>query len=145
MEAILQLVATLSAGLFAGAAAYVSLVEHPARMQCGTRLAVTEFGPSYKRATAMQAPLAAVGFLSGTAAWLIGGHILLVVGGVLLGAVIPLTLVVIMPTNKQLLDPSLDKDSVLAKQLLVRWGRLHALRTILSGVAFVIFLVLKSR
>ncbi len=145
MEAILQLVATLSAGLFAGAATYVTFVEHPARMQCGTRLAVTEFGPSYKRATAMQAPLAAVGFLSGTAAWLIGAHILLAVGGVFLGAVIPLTLIVIMPTNKQLLDPALDKDSALAKQLLVRWGRLHALRTILSGVAFVIFLVLKSR
>ena len=94
----------------------------------------------------MQAPLAAVGFLSGTAAWLIGGQILWAAGGICLGATaIPLTLIIIMPTNKQLLDPSLDKDSALAKQLLVRWGRLHALRTILSAVAFVIFLVLKSR
>ena len=40
MEAILQLVVTLSAGLFAGAATYVTFVEHPARMQCGARLAV---------------------------------------------------------------------------------------------------------
>ena len=53
----------LSAGLFAGAAAYVTFVEHPARMQCGIRLAATEFAPSYKRATLMQAPLAAIGFL----------------------------------------------------------------------------------
>ena len=66
MESGLQLVATLSAGLFAGAALYITLVEHPARMQCGTGLAVTEFGPSYKRATVMQAPLAAVGFLTRT-------------------------------------------------------------------------------
>ena len=58
MEAALQLLATLSAGLLAGAAIYVTFVEHPARMQCGTDLAVTEFGPSYKRATMMQAPLA---------------------------------------------------------------------------------------
>ena len=145
MEAVLQLVATLSAGLFAGAATYVTFVEHPARMQCGSRLAVTVFGPSYKRATVMQAPLAAVGFLSGTGAWLIGAHILWAVGGVLLGAAIPLTLIVIVPTNKQLLDPALDKDSALAKQILVRWGRLHALRTILSGVAFIMFLILKSR
>ena len=56
MEVVLQLVATLSGGLFAGAALYTSLVEHPVRMQCGTRLAVTEFSPSYRRATAMQAP-----------------------------------------------------------------------------------------
>jgi hypothetical protein len=62
MEAALQLLATLSAGLFAGAATYITFVEHPARMQCGTDLAVTEFGPSYKRATMMQAPLAQSAF-----------------------------------------------------------------------------------
>jgi len=60
------------------------------------------------------------------------------------GAVIPLTLIVIAPTNKQLLDPALDKDSHLAKRLLLRWGRLHTLRTILSAVAFVMFLMLRS-
>jgi hypothetical protein len=144
MEAVLQLVATLSAGLFAGAALYITLVEHPARMRCGTRLAVTEFGPSYKRATVMQAPLAAVGFLSGTAAWLTGVHFLWAVGGALLGAVIPLTLIVIASTNKQLLDPALDRDSALAGRLLHRWGWLHTLRTILGAVVFVMFLVLKS-
>ena len=92
----------------------------------------------------MQAPLATVGFLSGTAAWLIGGHVLWAAGGVLLGAAIPLALIVIAPTNKQLLDPALDKDSALAQRLLLRWGRLHALRTILSGAAFVMFLILKT-
>ena len=143
MEAALQLLATLSAGLFAGAAIYITFVEHPARMQCGTDLAVTEFGPSYKRATMMQAPLAAVGFLGGTAAWLIGAHFLWAAGGVLLGAVIPVTLIVVAPTNKQLLDPALNKDSLLAKQLLLLWGRLHAIRTILSAIAFVMFLMLK--
>ncbi len=144
LEWVLQLVATLSAGLFAGAATYVTFVEHPARSQCGTSLAVTEFGPSYRRAARMQAPLAAVGFLSGTAAWLVGGHILWAAGGIFLGTAIPLTLIAIAPTNRQLLDPGLDKDSALAKQLLLRWGRLHALRTIVSVVAFVVFLIGKS-
>jgi hypothetical protein len=46
---------TLFCGLFAGAAIYVNLVEHPARMECGPELAATEFGPSYPRATVMQA------------------------------------------------------------------------------------------
>ena len=63
--------------------------------------------------------------------------------GKLLGAVIPLTLIVVAPTNKQLLDPALDKGSPLAQQLLPRWGRLHAIRTVLSAVAFVMFLILK--
>ena len=144
MQAALQLIATLSAGLFAGASTYVTFVEHPARMECGTRLAVTEFAPSYKRAAMMQATLAAVGFLSGTGAWSVGAHFLWAAGGLLLGAVILLTLIVIAPTNNQLLDPSLDRDSPLAQQLLIRWGRLNSIRTILSAVAFVIFLIQKS-
>ena len=144
METALQLIATVSDGLFAGAATYITFVEHPARMQCGTGFAVMEFGPSYKRATIMQAPLAAVGYLSGTAAWLIGAHFLWAAGGVLLGTVIPLALIVFAPTNKQLLDPALDKDSPLAELLLRRWVRLHTIRAILSAIAFVIFLILQS-
>ena len=54
----LPIVAILASTLFAGAALYVSLVEHPARLSCGTELAATEFGPSYKRATVMQVALA---------------------------------------------------------------------------------------
>jgi hypothetical protein len=41
--AISESLAILSSGLFAGAALYISFVEHPARMQCGTALALTEF------------------------------------------------------------------------------------------------------
>jgi len=59
MLELTQIVAILSSTLFAGAALYVSLVEHPARLSCGTELAATEFGPSYKRATVMQVVLAA--------------------------------------------------------------------------------------
>jgi len=58
--------ALLCAGLFAGAAIYISFVEHPARLECGTQLAATQFGPSYRRATLMQAPLAAVGLIAGS-------------------------------------------------------------------------------
>ena len=60
---------------------------------------------------------------------------------VLLGAVVPFTLIVILPTNKQLLDPSLDPRGVKATALLIRWGRLHAVRSLLSGVAFVLLLL----
>ena len=50
---LFELIATICAGFFAGAAIYITLVEHPARLECGTELAVTEFGPSYRRATLM--------------------------------------------------------------------------------------------
>jgi hypothetical protein len=65
---ILEMLLTLSAGLFAGASIYINLVEHPARMECGTSLAVAEFAPSYRRASVMQGLLAVVGYLSATAA-----------------------------------------------------------------------------
>jgi hypothetical protein len=59
-----ELIATLSSGLFTGVAVYINLAEHPARMQTGTRPALAEFAPSYKKATVMQVSLAIVGFLS---------------------------------------------------------------------------------
>jgi len=142
---LLGMLATLSAGLFAGAAIYINLVEHPARMECGTALAVTEFAPSYRRAAIMQGALGAVGFLSASAAWLMGYSCWWLVGGIVLLSVIPFTLIVIFRTNKQILDPSLDKNSELASQLLIHWGRLHAVRSILGLISFLIFIFLLGR
>jgi hypothetical protein len=85
---LIQLVATLSTGLFSGAALYINLVEHPTRILCGTAIAVTEFGPSYKRAAVMQATLAVLGSMSGIIAWLMTSGITWLLGGLLLVAVI---------------------------------------------------------
>jgi Domain of unknown function (DUF1772) len=131
-----EVLATICAGLFAGAGLYINLVEHPARLECGTELAATEFGPSYRRASWMQALLAAVGFLSALVAWTQGRGATVLVAGILLGLVIPFTLIVIMPTNQRLLAPDLDRTSAEAASLLARWGRLHAVRTGLSLLAF---------
>jgi hypothetical protein len=38
------MVAVLACSLFAGAAVYINLVEHPARLACGTEIACTCFG-----------------------------------------------------------------------------------------------------
>ena len=133
--------AALSAGLFAGAAIYINAVEHPARLSCGTELALREFAPSYRRATIMQASLAIIGCAAGLwSAWA-SGDVLVASGAVLLGAVVPFTLIVIFPTNTRLLDASLDPNSAEARQLLDRWGRLHAVRSVLSTAAFAVFLV----
>ena len=135
---LLELIATLCAGLFGGAAIYITLVEHPARLECGTALAISEFGPSYRRATVMQASLAALGLVASVGAWLEGRGLVVLIAGLLLGLVIPFTLIVILPTNKGLLDPGLDRGSAEAAALLARWGRLHAVRSILSAVAFAV-------
>lgn len=142
MRQIAEFVAVLACSLFTGAAIYISLVEHPARMECGVELAATEFAPSYRRATIMQATCAALGLLSSITAWLGGATFWWLVAGVLLGLVIPFTLIVILPTNKRLLSPTLDKRSVEAGRLLACWGKLHAVRSVLSGTALPLFLYL---
>ena len=135
---LLDLVTLLSLGLFAGAALYVTLVEHPARLRCGTALGIAEFGPSYRRGAVMQASLAAVGCLVGVADWARGHGVLPLAAGLLMAAVIAFTLVVILPTNKRLLDPALDSGSAEAATLLARWGRLHGVRTVLGGAALLL-------
>jgi hypothetical protein len=72
MLAIVKFMAVLATALFAGAAVYITFVEHPTRLGCSTEIAATVWAPSYKRATVMQASLACIGFLSGLAAWLLG-------------------------------------------------------------------------
>jgi hypothetical protein len=137
-----SLVAVVCCGLFAGAAIYISLVEHPARLECGVPLALTEFRASYGRAARLQASLAGVGSLAAGATWLSGAGTGWLLGGLLLVSVVPFTLLVILPTNKALLDPQTANDLPRARELLVRWGRLHAVRSVVSGIAFVLFVAL---
>jgi uncharacterized membrane protein len=137
---IFEILATLCAGLFAGAAVYINAVEHPARMSLGTATALAEWRPAYRRATLMQAPLAIAGLLAAVGAWATGAGSAWLLGGVLLGLVVPFTLVVALPVNKQLLDPAMEGDLDRARSLLTRWNRLHAVRTLLSVVALVLFL-----
>jgi hypothetical protein len=59
--------------------------------------------------------------------------------GLLLLLVVPLTLVVILPTNKRLESQELDLRSEVAAAPR-RWGRLHAICSVLSGAAFSVFL-----
>jgi drug/metabolite transporter (DMT)-like permease len=74
LQALAQFLTVLSCGLFAGAAMYITLVERPARRECTTEVAVTEFRPRYRRAAVMQASLAALGFVCSIAAWLVEHH-----------------------------------------------------------------------
>ena len=138
----LQFLAALSTCLFAGAAIYINLVEHPARMGCETKTAATVWAPSYKRATVMQASLALMGLLAGVAVWLLGGGAMWLVGALFIGAVVPFTFIVIMPTNHQLLAPGRDLSSNETRSLLEKWGKLHGVRSALSLVASVIYVAL---
>jgi len=132
----LELVATLCAGYFAGAAFYVSLVEQPARLACPMPVALAEFRPGFPRARALQASLALLGTLCAILAWLRGAGKGWLVAATCLASVVGFTLARLAPVYARLLDPSLDAESPEARPLLVRWGRLHAVRTALGFSAF---------
>ena len=135
-----QLIATLCCTLFAGAAIYINLVEHPARMSCDTKTAASVWAPSYKRATNLQAQLAIISFIAGSVSWILGGGVMWLVGAVLIGLVVPFTFLAIMPTNNQLLAAGRDLASAETRTLLEKWNRLHAVRSALSLLASIIFL-----
>jgi anthrone oxygenase-like protein len=138
----IEFLATLCTSLFAGAALYINLVEHPARMGLETQIAARQWAPSYKRATWMQAPLALVSFLSGVVAWFMGAGVGWLVAAVLIGAVVPFTFIAIMPMNHRLLAPGRDLGSAETRALLEHWGTFHAVRTVLSLGASMIYLFL---
>jgi hypothetical protein len=132
--------ALVSAVMFTAWALYVTLVEHPARLDSGAAAGRAQFRPSYRRAAPWQASFALITLLSGVATGLFTGGWLWLLGAVALGAAIPFTLVVIKPINTTLLSTDVlgDDDT---RRLLQRWGRLHAVRTILGAVAVLAFLL----
>jgi Anthrone oxygenase len=137
---VIELVAVLACTLFTGAAIYITAVEHPARLSCGTEIAATQWAPSYKRATVMQAPLAIIGGLFGLIRGVQGGGLLWITPALLILSVVPFTLIVIRPTNDRLLDAGLDRTSNEARLLLRSWGHLHAVRSVVSALASVLFI-----
>lgn len=145
LTTLAELVATLASGLFAGAAVHINLVEYPARMQTGTGSALRVFAPSVTRATVTQVSLIVAGFLGSLAAWRSSSDARWLIGGGLLMWVIPFTVLAILPINKKLLDLETANDLHLAEDLLSRWGKLHAVRSV-SGLASLLrFLLLLAR
>ena len=89
----------------------------------------------------MQASLAILSFLGGVSASLLGGSAIWLAGAVVIGLVVPFTFIAIMPTNHQLLEPGRDLASDETRKLLEKWGRLHAVRSLLGLAASGIYLV----
>ncbi len=132
--------AFFTAALFAGAAVYINAVEQPARLALDNRSLLAEWKPAYKRGTAMQAPLAIVGFLLGIAAWWQTGHLGWLLGGILMLANWPVTFFAILPTNNRLMAIEPASAGPDSRAMIVKWGMLHRIRTGLGFAASLTFL-----
>ncbi len=132
--------AFFTAAVFAGAAFYINAVEQPARLGLDNRSLLAEWKPAYKRGTAMQAPLAVIGFLLGLVAWWQTGHLGWALGGVLMLANWPVTFLAILPTNNLLMATDPAAAGPESRAMVEKWGALHGIRTGLGFAASLTFL-----
>lgn len=136
---ILGQIAFLAAALFAGAAFYVGAVEQPARLVLDDRALLSQWKPSYKRATVMQASLVVLSFALGFAAWIQTDRPGWIVGALLMLANLPVTFRLILPVNKRLMATEPTDAGPETRALILRWGSLHAIRTALGLAASIAY------
>jgi len=126
--------ALAAASVFTGAAFYINYAEQPARLGLDDRSLLAEWKPAYKRGYVMQASLAVIGFLLGVVAWWATNTLAFLVGALLIVANWPWTLLGILPTNKALMATDPADAGPGTRALLLKWNRLHAVRTVLGGL-----------
>lgn len=129
---ITGLIALTLASLFAGAALYINVAEQPARLGLENRAMLAEWKPAYKRGTRMQAPLAVIGFIFGMVSWWQTGNLLWVASAIMMIANLPVTFMVIWPTNTRLMRTNPQEAGPDSRKLIIRWGKLHGIRSALG-------------
>lgn len=132
--------ALVCAASFAGAAIYINVAEQPARLILNDQALVAEWKPAYKRGFAMQSSLAVISFILALLAWWRTGDWQWTVGAVLIIANWPFTLLVMLPTNNRIMAIDPARADSHARQLIVKWGGLHSVRSglgVLATLAFV--------
>jgi hypothetical protein len=88
----------------------------------------------------MQASIALIGCVLGLIAWAQTSQAGFLIGAIAMVAPWPWTLIAIKPTNDALLATEPDKAGPQTRELIVKWGALHAVRTTLGALATIAYL-----
>jgi hypothetical protein len=124
---------------FLGAAAYIGLVEQPARLALGTRAMMREWMPSNRRGTLMLSLLAAVSAILAYIQFRTNGDIRWIIGGAVILASWPYAYFVMTPVNIWLSAIAPGKAISPARRLMRDWGLLewgHALIGLVAAGVF---------
>lgn len=136
---LIAIAALVCATLFTGAALYISLVEHPARLALPDGPLLAQWQPSYRRALPIQSGLAVAGGAAGLITGAVLGDWQWFAGSIVLLANWPFTLIVMMRDNKRLMALAEGQAGAESRAMLVQWGRQHAVRGALGAGAVVLF------
>ena len=135
----IAIAALVCASIFVGAAGYISLVEHPARLLLDDAPLLAQWQPSYSRALPIQSGLAIAGGVAGLIVCYMSREWSWALGSAALLANWPFTLLAIMPTNKRLKAIAPSQAGPASRILLLKWGKLHDVRSCLGIVAMLVF------
>jgi hypothetical protein len=145
-QMILRSLMLFCSSLQSGAALYTSLVSHPTRIKCGPRNGVLLFSKTYQRTARLQAMLGMTASMASFFSYSIpGGDDLILIAGLCSLSGVAYTMLFVFQVDCQLLDPTLD-DEEAQSLLLEKWGRLHALRTLLmlSSTSLTLWTIIRN-
>lgn len=140
MYEFLVLLIVLVMGTIFGVALTASMVVHPILITITKTTAIELFKPFFDKTHIIVLVLSilvscialAASFISGYWSWFIISLIMHLNG--------PYTLIFMMPLNRRLMAEDVDPHSEQTSNDLVKWGKLHALRTALNGLIFLVFI-----
>ena len=112
----LEFIAAFCSGIFAGAAAYVSVVEQRAREAADPAVSLAAFKIIFHKAAKFQIPLLVVTVVCSTGVAVMTNQWLWLIGSGAMVFIVPFTIFVLMPLNNRLLAAT-DTDPNLTEML----------------------------
>jgi uncharacterized membrane protein len=133
-----KFIAKISTSILAGNAIRCSLIDHPARLECDTNAAIAHWRRMFKIALPTEGGLAVLSFSSILYAYYLEKNNFWLKAGLIVMSILPFSYFAIMPTNNALLDLSKSMEMIRTRKLLVKWGEINTIRSLMAFLALVL-------